>query len=249
MRGESASMATAAAIKKELSMLQAEGEALAAAFGKGKKHASFEAEYQRWYTRALPVVKQVAPDRYAEFRSYYEMGFRMQGHWSHAYAIQHYIKGIDPFVGDDYDIRELAARCFSNQLAIFAALRARIDYALLDAEDRIQVELQTAALETARSLVRISARAAGALAGTVLETHLGKLARKHRARTFKKRPGIRDLNDALQRAGVLDAQLWSQIGWLADIRDRCALKQDTPPKKVQARDLIDGTHWLIKNIF
>lgn len=242
-------MATAATIKKEISTLQAEGEALAAAFGRGKRHASFEAEYQRWYTRALPVVKQVAPDRYAEFRSYYEMGFRMQGHWSHAYTIQHYLKGIDPFVGDDYDIRELAGRCFGNQLAIFASLLSRVDYALLDTEDRIRVELQAAELETARSLVRISARAAGALAGTVLETHLGKLARKHRARTFKKRPGIRDLNDALQRAGVLDAQVWSQVGWLADIRDCCALKQDVPPKKARVRDLIDGTLWLTRNVF
>ena len=35
------------------------------------KKIDFRFEYQRWYTRALRVVNVLAPDRYAEFKSYY----------------------------------------------------------------------------------------------------------------------------------------------------------------------------------
>ena len=243
-------MLTAEEIKREVVALQEEGGELMAAFRQKRKSTPFEAQYQCWYTRALPLVRRLAPDRYAEFRSYYEIDPRRpHGHWSHAYVIQHYMKGIDPFVGDDYDIHQLTAVCFYNQLIIFDSLLARLDYTLADLEDQLQVGLQAAELEAARSLIKLSARSAGALAGVVLEAHLRRLVRKHRVKLRKQKPRLRDLADALKDAGILDAQAWSQLGWLADIRERCVQKQDVPPTKAQARDLIDGAHWLIKNVF
>lgn len=240
-------MATSEEIRHDIAALHREGEALLVAFAKGHRSVPFETEYQGWYTRSLPVVRQVAPDRYAEFRSYYEMDSRAQGHWSHAYVIQHYIKGIDPFLSGEYDIRELAAKCFSNQLAIFASLLARLDYALLDMEVQIQVALQAAELESARALIKLDARAAGIIAGAVLESHLKRLVRRHRIKVFKQKPALQDLNDALKRRGIYAAEVWSQVGWLAQLRGHCVAEPE--PSAVQARDLIDGAGWLIQNVF
>jgi hypothetical protein len=40
----------------------------------GKKDVvEFGAAYQDWYTRTLPLVRTLAPDRFPEFRSYYEV--------------------------------------------------------------------------------------------------------------------------------------------------------------------------------
>lgn len=37
-----------------------------------KKLPSFKTDYQKWYTEAQAVIKQVLPDRLADFASYYE---------------------------------------------------------------------------------------------------------------------------------------------------------------------------------
>ena len=37
-----------------------------------KKEASFTFDYQKWYSKALPVVRRLAGDRYDEFKHYYE---------------------------------------------------------------------------------------------------------------------------------------------------------------------------------
>ncbi len=243
-------MTTAAPIRDELTKLTREGESLLADLRGRRRGALFEAGYQSWYTRALPVVKALAADRYAEFRSYYEIGSTLKrGHWSHAYVIQHYLKGIDPFVGGDFDIRELAANCFSNQLAIFRSLMARLDYALADLDDQALFRLQQAELETARGLIKVSSRAAGALAGAVVENHLQHLARRHRCRGSRHKPGLAELNGALHAAGVLDSQVHRQLSWMADVRERCIQKQEQRPTRAQVRDLVDGAHWLIKNVF
>ena len=198
-------MAQAAAVREEAAALCREGEALLRAFRARRKGLDFEGEYQRWYSRALPLVKSLAQDRYQEFRSYYEIDSTLkQRHWSHAYVIQHYLKGIDPFAGDEFDVAELAGNGFSNQLAIFRSLLVRLDCALADLDDQVLFRLQPAELEAARGLIKIDSRAAGALAGTVVENHLRHLARRHRCRTRPK-SGLADFNTALHAAGVLDS--------------------------------------------
>jgi len=61
-------------------------------------------------------------------------------------------------------------------------------------------------------------------------------------------PPPSELVEALKKAKVLDGQVWSQATWLADIHDRC-LAAGESPTKLQVRDLIDGTRWLLANIF
>src|SRR5690348_13145225 len=48
----------------------------------------FEERYQSWYSRALPLVKQLALDRYAEFQSFYVVDPRYPWSKTSAYVIQ-----------------------------------------------------------------------------------------------------------------------------------------------------------------
>lgn len=59
-------------IRKEMSALYDEGAGLATAFQQ-KAEKQFQYDYQSWYTKALSVVTTLAPNRLAEFRSYYEI--------------------------------------------------------------------------------------------------------------------------------------------------------------------------------
>ncbi len=110
-------------------------------------------------------------------------------------------------------------------------------------------ELQDAELSTARSLTRINARAAGSIAGVVLEEHLQKVCNNHGVKTAKKNPGIADLNNALKDERLYDIPTWRKISYLGDLRNICSHKKEDDPTKDQVAELIDGVDWTIKNAF
>jgi hypothetical protein len=247
-------MITQEGMKKRLDVLHEEGLSLLAAFEIGKKGKDkqetepFEVGYQRWYTRALPMVKQLASDRYMEFQAYYDADPRRMLVEAQNYTIQDYLLGEMP-KRDGFDRQRETARCFRTQLAILKAVGDRIEWMLLETEDQAGRSLQLSTLETARDLIRVNERAAGALAGTVLRGYLSSLAVKHKLKLRKQSSSSRELADALKDSGALDVPVWSQATWLAEIRDRCLRPEGDAPTKLQVRDLIDGTHWLITNVF
>ena len=241
-------MITEEAVRKQLETLHQEGGALAAAFAKQSEAEPFELGYQRWYSRALPLMQQLAPERYAEFKSYYEPNPKRTLLQAHSYAVQDFFRREKP-ASDRLDRRKETARCFASQLAILKSIAERLAWMALDTEDQAARSLQLAELETARGLIKISARAAGALAGAVLEAYLKKLAAKHRVRLRKQSPPLSELAEALKAAKVLDIPAWSQSTWLAEIHSRSVRVDGEEPTKLQVRDLIDGTHWLITNVF
>ena len=238
-------MITEETARKQLETLHQEGSAFVAAFAAEQETEPFEVGYQRWYSRALPLMKQLAPERYSEFQRYYSRDPKQHIHWQCDHVIQDYIWGLD---ASSFDVREEAARCFTSQLAILKSVADRLAWMALDTEDQTVRGLQLTLLETARDLIKISERAAGALAGTVLEAHLSRLAARHQVKLKKSSPPAGELADALKEARVLDVPAWSQATWLAEIHGRC-LKEGESPTKLQVRDLVDGTHWLLTNVF
>jgi len=98
-------------------------------------------------------------------------------------------------------------------------------------------------------LAKVSARAAGALVGVVIEGHLQKVATAHGVKLAKKNPTIADLNDSLKSAGVIDTPIWRKISYLADLRNLCSHKKDVNPTVEQVAELIQGADWLTKNVF
>ncbi|HEV7164175.1 MAG TPA: hypothetical protein VGO35_02150 [Gammaproteobacteria bacterium] len=215
----------------------------------GSKPVEFELRYQFWYSISLPLMKRLAPDRYAEFQAHYLPDPKRDVIHGYNYVIQDWIRLQPP--EEETSVAPWAAtlRCFMNQLCILKSVKDRLEWQALVTEDQSERCLQLEELETARELINVSERAAGALTGTVLEAYLRKLAAKHQLGLRKQRPPLCELADALKEAKVLDIPAWSQTTWLAEIYARCLKAEGEVPTKLQVRDLIDGTRWLITNVF
>jgi hypothetical protein len=211
----------------------------------------FPGDYQRWYSAVLPVVKFLGPDRLVEFRGYYEMDPRRKWLDHDTWTIQDYIVGNRPTTHTHcrFDCARETRRCLGNQLAILGSLHERVHWMPTEIEEQMLVDLLEAHLKAARALIAISARAAGAVASLVLEAYLKHVVCRRRISLKFRKPHIRELADALKNAGVVDLQVWRQMRWLADLRDRCTIARDREPRGLEARDLLDGAGWLIKNVF
>ena len=243
-------MDTKETISKEISSLYNEGSDLVQAFQKNYD-LSFVYKYQNWYTFSLRVVEVLASDRYDEFKSYYEINPKRKGFGYGNYVIQDYIKGVAPshISYPDFDTHEQTLQCIVNQLFIFKSLLGRVDSVLVNIDTELLSEIQDSELATARQLMKINLRAAGSLAGVVIEHYLQKVVKNHHITIRKKNPTISDLNDPLKNEKVIDTPTWRKITYLADIRNICSHKKETDPTKEQVSELINGADWLIKNIF
>jgi hypothetical protein len=237
-------------ISKEVATLYSEGAKIAFSFQENDEK-QFQYDYQSWYTKALKVVSSFALDRLAEFKAYYEIDPKRKSLGYGTYVIQDFLKNVVPshYTHPDFNSREQTLNCFFNQLTIFRAICDRLDSAMNDIEGELYAELQDSELTVARQLAKISLRAAGALAGVVIEGHLQKVAASRRVKIAKKNPTISDLNDPLKAASVIDVATWRKIAFLGDLRNLCSHKKDFEPTNEQVHELIDGAEWLSKNVF
>ena len=220
---------------------------------KDDEFIDFSYAYQSWYTTAIKAVESLASDRYAEFRRYYETDRSRDAVSHETYSIQDYFNkrrlGVyDPNTKNTRG-RARMINCFFNQLAILKAIKNRVDSVLTDIEGELFAELEDNEVGVARQLIKISPRAAGALAGVVIEGHLRKVSNAHGIEIPKKNPAISDLNDPLKDASVIDTSAWRKISYLADLRNLCSHKKEVEPTKEQVADLLDGTEWLMKTVF
>lgn len=237
-------------IATELADLIKEGNDLLAKFQDKKKEPGVHFGYQDWYSRALRAVEWLAPDRYEEFRHYYEPNSKRKSLGYGTYVIQDYLKGVKPghWQLENFDCRGQATIALYNQFTILTSLAKRIDAALGDIQGTLYAEIQDEEIETAALLLKVNIRAAGALAGVVLEGHLQKVAERHGIKITKRAPTIADLNDPLKSAAVYDTATWRKISYLADIRNLCSHKKSADPTADQVTEFIEGVRWAVNNI-
>ncbi len=195
-------------IKQEIITLTNEGRDLGVSLLKKKEDkeekAKFIVGYQSWYTKSLRVVEFLAPDRYQEFRSYYQGDPKRKDVTAVNYVIQDYVRGLTLSWPKEFDSTSATIKNHSNQVGILRSLVHRIDTSLGNIENELFAELQDTELKSASKLLKVSHRAAGALAGVVLETHLQKIIRAHEIPMRKKDPTIGDLNEPLKKHKVID---------------------------------------------
>jgi hypothetical protein len=212
----------------------------------------FGMEYQAWYTRALKLVQSLAPDRIDEFISYYRASSKRKSLNAATYVIQDYVNGYGP--AEDihgrkpFDEMNLTSIRLSNQFQILGSIRSRVGAMLADIRGALLAELEDRELEAARKLLSVSARAAGALSGVVLERHLQRVAESRNVAVKKKNPTISDLNDPLRDAGVYGLVVWRKIQYLTDIRNLCSHQKDVEPTGQQVVELIDGVNSVVKTV-
>lgn len=241
------------AIRNELSSLfDTEGDSINAYLEKDE-YIEFCLSYQDWYTRALSAVALLAPDRLEEFRNYYDGSREKRKEITpNTYSIKDYIDqvGVSTRHGFTEEMRKAkAAVAFFQQRALLRSVAIHMDSILANLESELYAEVLDGEIAAARKLSNINLRAAGALAGVAIESHLKKVVKYHGISISKKDPTISDLSEPLKKATIIDTPTWRKITYLADIRNICCHKKAGEPTQSQVRELIDGSEWLIMNVF
>lgn len=232
-------------IKEEVLKLGKEGVELVSKLQTGSESVAMG--YQEWYTKAIVVVRQLAPDRLTEFVGYYLPDAKRKQINARTYTLQDFFSKLR-LVGAGATSDDAALILLTNQLAVFTSLLSRIDSVLANVEAELFAGLKDDEIHVAREVMKVSLRAAGAIVGVVMESHLQKVAAAHNVTISKKHPTLADLNDPLKAASVIDTPTWRKISYLADIRNLCCHKKGDEPTKEQVGELIDGADWLVKNV-
>src|SRR5262249_27214319 len=139
---------------------------------------------------------------------------------------------------------------FEQQLEIARSAKQRFASSLFDIRQLVQGDLFDSELDAAEELAKKKfTRAAGALAGVVLEHHLAQVCENHKIKVAKKNPSISDLNDLLKSANVLETADWRFVQHLADFRNLCDHSKASEPTVDQVNDLIAGVKKVSKTLF
>lgn len=208
---------------------------------------NFKSDYQRWYSEAKVLVKQVIPDRLADFTRHYERQTNRKQMQYDNYTVEDYLQGLQ--VPGKVPMRAGLAR-MEQQLNIVRSAQQRFKSSLFDIRQLVAADLFDSEIESARVLAKNKfLRAAGAVAGVLLEKHLHQVCDNHSIKVTKKNPSIGDLNDLLKTAGVIDTPRWRANQHLADIRNICDHHKSAEPTAEQVTDLIDGVAKVLKTVF
>lgn len=222
---------------------------------KKKLDGAFEREYQRWYTEASAVVRQIIPDRLTEFQQLYRSEPKRKSVDITTYSIQDWLGGVraadSSYTGKKaFDDFACVAMRFNTQFEILKAAEARFESSLFEIRQLLQADLFDHELDMARELLKSGfLRAAGAVAGVVLEGHLAEVCDNHKITVSKKRPGISDLNDLLKNQDVIDVPTWRLVQRLADLRNLCDHNRKREPTEEEVAELIDGIDKIAKTVF
>ncbi len=221
-----------------------------------KSLPSFRSTYQRWYSEALAVIGQILPDRASDFIGYYAYSKTRKNLDYENYRIQDFLNGLgatrtaggrsEKVVGTDAAIPH-----FQQQLALLKAAEARFESSLFDIRQIVQGDIFDSELDAAEHLAKAKyMRAAGALAGVVLERHLATVCDNHPAVTIaKKNATIAYFNDALKAGNVIDQAQWRFIQHLADLRNLSDHARTPDPTTEQIMDLLAGVKKVTKTIY
>jgi hypothetical protein len=207
--------------------------------------------YQRWYSKAHELVRQLLPSRIDDFENLYQPAKRDPKRPLDSYSVRDWLLGYrldSRLAGKDSDIT-LVVMKVNTQLSILRSARERLDSSIFEIRTMLQADLFDSELDAARELWRNGFfRAAGAVAGVVLEHHLGQVCQNHAVTLTTKTPTLAVYNEALKAAGVIQLDTWRFIGFLADIRNLCDHKKSDDPTKEQVKDLLDGVDKVIKTV-
>ncbi len=110
-----------------------------------KIKGSLEQEYQRWFTGARAVIKQLLPDRLTEFDHLYKGDGKRKEINSTTFNIQDWLNGIrsgsNAYGEKYYDNFAIVSMRFRTQLAILKSLEARFESTLFDIRQFVQTDL------------------------------------------------------------------------------------------------------------
>jgi len=215
----------------------------------------FETHYQRWYTEACTVIRQLLPQRLNEFEALYAPDPRRKTLDSINYTIQDWLVGErSPFnelgIKKAFDDFGITGMKFTQQIEILRSVEVRFESSLFDIRQLVQADLFDSELDAARALLKKGfLRAAGIVAGVVLEKHLAQVCDNHSVPVRKQHPTINGLNELLKNNNIIDTPNWRFLQRLDDLRNMCGHNKQREPDKEEVTELIGGVDKVTKTLF
>lgn len=217
---------------------------------------TFERRYQAWFSEAAALIRQLLPERHAEFVELYRSEGGDPVTTVASYCIRDWLRGVRISAGrhtrrEEDDLHNLAtvSNRFTLQLAILRATSRRFESGLFDIWRSVQSDMLSSELRTARALAEHGfPRAAGAVAGVVLVKHLGELAQSHDVEVPAACAEISTLGDALKKEEVIDMKAWQDVRRLGDIRRLCDHVRERDPTAEEVEELISGVERITRTV-
>ena len=156
----------------------------------------FDRAYQPWYSEAKVVIKLILPDRLADFVRHYEKPKPRKDITFENYRIEDGLQGLEVTRVNGASRETLANLSAAiphmrQQLQIVKSVKARFKSSLFDIRQLVMADLLDSELDAAAELAKKKfLRAAGAIAGVVLEKHLHQVCDNHSVTIAKKDAGI-----------------------------------------------------------
>lgn len=216
------------------------------------KLPTFVNEYDSWYSEVFVLIKQLLPDRLEDFKRQYKDEKRKEISFL-TYGISDYLYGLRTTRGWQEDVvadKSAAVGKMQVQNSILAAVEKRLDSSLFDIQEILKADLFDSELSASQELAKKGfVRGGGAIAGVVLEKHLGHVCETHGLKTRKKHPSIADFYQMLKENEIIDTPKWRFIQHLGDLRNLCDHSKDREPTKDDVLELVEGVQKVIKTVF
>lgn len=215
------------------------------------KLPKFGDRYQGWYSESLVLIRQLLPDRASDFIKLYERPKNRKQITAENYTIEDHLHGlyINSNVGEILVDGRAAIPRVQQQLSILEAVLRIFESSLFSIRQLVQADLFDSELEAAKELSKRGfVRAAGAVAGVVLEKHLALVSKNHNLIINKKAPTINDYNQLIKDADVIEIPDWRFIQRLGDLRNLCDHDKGREPGREEILELIEGVEKVIKRV-
>ncbi len=209
-----------------------------------------ESHYSDWFTRASLLVQQVIPHRSLEFESlYYAPGSRIFID-DQTMTIQDWILGRKPesMTWDDFNRRMFIL--FNLQYQIFDSIGEVLRSAVANIKGLLRADLFADELEESRELLAKGfVRAAGAVAGVVLEHKLSAACTDNGVILDKRKPALGDLVVALRDAEALSEDDAALLFRLTSLRNKFSHARAQEPDESDAEELVRGVQKVFQSVF
>jgi hypothetical protein len=195
--------------------------------------------YQKWFDRSKRFIQSIAADRWDEFEGLYIPDSKRKILSVRTFAIR------DFFLGSWHDwFPQSFGSSFDLQLAILRASGERLHDRFATIKAELAYSLQKDELAQADTLLNSGhVRAAGVIAGVVLEGHIKNLCEVRGIEIANKKVSF--LLDRLKETDVITQIEWRSIQALFDIRNDCAHRGKNDPDLIQVKRLLTDARHII----
>lgn len=215
--------------------------------------SDFKKEYHVWYAQAHRTVEVLAPERLEEFDAFYSGNKNIKNIKDFSYltaGMTHFLQGITTTT---YSGKQSYYGKFQSglqqQIHILEAISTNIEDVLFNLKSSIYYGLYKTELDAAKELRKIQQlRAAGAIAGVVIEGHLKEILIKRGIPFKKKNPAISDYNEDLKEQKIIDVPMWRLIQRCGDIRNYCVHSKDREPTSDEIDDIIKAAEKILSEV-